>query len=77
MNGLHSGDLRGRACEGEEKGVRRMYTYHLLCSHAHGFHSKLAPTHVEQVFEVGTEEIDNEDIVKALLSKVMDLRNAG
>jgi hypothetical protein len=31
---------------------------------------------IKKVFKRGTEEIDNEDVVETLLSKVVDVRNA-
>jgi len=35
----------------------------LLSGHAHRLDSKLATTHVKQVFKIGTQKVDREDIV--------------
>jgi hypothetical protein len=32
---------------------------------------------VEEIFETGTEQVDDEDVVKAFLAKVIDIRNTG
>ena len=52
-----------------------MDTYHLPCRHAYSLDGELAATHVEEVLEIRTEEVDDEDIVEALLTKVVDLGN--
>ena len=48
-------------------------THHLLRSHTDRLDGELAPAHVEQVLEVGAEEVNDKDIVESLLSKVVDL----
>ena len=50
--------------------------YHLLCSHANGLDSKLSCTHVEEVLQTGAQEVNHENVVEALLSNVVDLRNS-
>lgn len=55
-------------------GTRR--TYHLLGSHDDGLDGKFAPAHVKEVFQRWAEEVDDEDVVKPLLPKVVDLRDA-
>ena len=32
---------------------------------------------VEQVLQTGTEEVDDQDVVEALLAKVIDIRDPG
>jgi hypothetical protein len=49
--------------------------HHLLCSHAHSLDGELATAHIKQVFKIGSQEIDCEDVMQALLAEVMDLRN--
>ena len=41
--------------------------------HAHGLDRELAAAHVEEVLEAGPEEIDDEDVVQALLAEVVYL----
>lgn len=52
-------------------------THHLPSSHANGLDRELASTHIEEVLETGPEQIDNEDIVEAFLTKVVDLWDSG
>lgn len=54
----------------------RHSTYHLLSRHTDGLSGELAPTHVEEVFEVRPKKIDDKDIVESLLSEMVHLRNA-
>ena len=49
-------------------------TYHLQGEHANHFDSVLAIAHVEEVFEVGPEEVDDEHVVQTFLTEVMRLR---
>lgn len=53
------------------------WTHHLLRSHTNGLDAELAPTHVKEVFEVGAEQVDDEDIVQTLLTEVVDLGDTG
>ena len=52
-------------------------THHLPRRHAHRLDRELAPTHVEQVLQARAQKIDDEDVVQALLPKVVYLRDAG
>lgn len=54
-----------------------MDTYHLPCRHAYSLDGELAATHIEQVLQTRSEEIDDEDVVEAFLTKVVYLRDAG
>ena len=54
-----------------------MQIYHLFGSHAYCLDCKFAPTHVEEVFQVGAEKVDNEHVVEAFLPKVVNLGDAG
>lgn len=49
---------------------------HLLCRHANCLDAELAATEIKKVLQVWTQKIDDEDIVKTLLSKMVNLRNA-
>jgi hypothetical protein len=49
--------------------------YHLFCHHHNRLDGEAAVTQVEQVLKTGPEEVDNQDVVKALLAKVIDIRN--
>ena len=47
--------------------------YHLLGGHADGLDAELPAAHIEEVLEVGSEEIDDKDIVQTLLAEVVHL----
>lgn len=55
----------------------RAVTYHLAGGHADGLDREFAATHVEEVLETGPQEINDEDVVQAFLSKVVYLWDAG
>ena len=55
---------------------RKKKTDHLFRSHANGFDAEFAVAEVEEVFQVRAQEVNNEDVVKTLLTKMVDLRNA-
>ena len=44
--------------------------------HANCLDRELAAAHVEEVFEIGPKEVDDEDIVEALLTEVVYLGDA-
>jgi hypothetical protein len=48
---------------------------HLLCGHTNGLDAELAAAEVEEVFQVRTQEVDDENVMETLLSKMVDLRN--
>ena len=50
--------------------------YHLLSGHADGLYAEFPAAHIEEVLEVGSEEIDDKDIVQTLLAEVVHLRYA-
>ena len=52
-------------------------THHLPRRHTHSLDRELPPAHVEQVLQAWAQEIDDEDIVQALLAEVVDLRDTG
>ena len=52
-------------------------THHLLSGHADRLNAELAVAHVEQVLQVRAEQVNNEDVVEALLTKVIGLRDSG
>ena len=52
-------------------------TNHLLRGHTNSLDAELATAEVEEVFQVGTQEVNNENVMETLLSKMVDLRNTG
>ena len=52
-------------------------TNHLLGDHDYSLDRELPVAVVEQVLQTGAEQIDDQDVVQALLSKVINIRNAG
>jgi hypothetical protein len=55
---------RGANCEYEQ-------THHLPRSHAHRLDCEFVPAHVEQVLEAGTQQVNNQSVVKTLLSEIV------
>jgi hypothetical protein len=52
-------------------------TYHLLRYHDNRLDGELPVAVVEQVLQAGAEQVDDQDVVQALLAKVIDIRNPG
>ena len=52
-----------------------MTTHHLPRRHTHSLDRELAPAHIEEVLQTGAQEVDDKDVVQALLSEVMDGRD--
>lgn len=52
-------------------------TNHLLGNHDHSLDGKASVAVVEEILERRTQEIDDEDVVKTLLAKVVHIGNAG
>jgi len=50
---------------------------HLSGSHAHRLDRKLPSTHIKKIFQTRPQEIDDKDIVQALLAEMVYLWNAG
>ena len=74
VDGLYAGQL------GRVRGkyiARRGVTHHLLRYHDDGLDGEFAVAVVKQVLQAGTEQVNDEDVVKALLAKVVHIRNAG
>jgi hypothetical protein len=49
---------------------------HLLGDHDDGLDAEAAVAQVEEVFQAGAEQVDDEDVVQAFLAKVVDIRDA-
>lgn len=49
--------------------------YHLLGGHAYSLDGELASTHIEEIFQVGTEKVNDQDVVETLLPKIIHLRH--
>ena len=54
-----------------------MTTDHLFGGQADCLNREFSAAHVEEVFKVGPEEVNDEDIVETFLSEVMHLRDTG
>ena len=52
-------------------------TYHLLSYHDDSLDGELSVAVVEQVLQAGAEEVNDQNVVKALLAKVIDIRDPG
>lgn len=51
--------------------------HHLLSGHTNGLDGEFSATHIEQIFQVGPEKVDDENIMQSFLSKMVYLRNTG
>ena len=54
----------------------RVLTHHLLCNHNHGLDGEATMTMIKQILQTRAEQIYNEDVVKAFLTKVVDIGDA-
>jgi len=52
-------------------------TYHLLCHHYHRLCGEPSVAVIEKILKRRSEKVYNEYIVKALLAKVVNIRDAG
>jgi hypothetical protein len=52
-------------------------TYHLLCNHYHGLDGKFTVAVIEQVLQAGPEQVNDQDVMKAFLTKVVDIGDTG
>jgi hypothetical protein len=59
----------------EDVGDEEQKINYLLRSHASGFDTGLATAEIEKVFKVWTQGVNDENVVKALLSKMVGLRH--
>jgi hypothetical protein len=50
-------------------------THHLLGDHDTSLNGELPTAHFKQVFQAGTQEVDDKDVVQTLLTEVVDLRD--
>ena len=57
--------------------TRRYMAYHLLCYHDNGLDGELAVAMVEEVLQAGPQQVNDQDVVKTLLTEVVDIRDAG
>ncbi len=52
------------------------FTYHLISEHKNGFEGEFALAVVEKVFKTGSKQVNHHDVVVALNSKPVDVRDA-
>lgn len=71
------GEGRGGGGVGGGGGGGRESSHHLLGGHDDGLDAELAAAHVEEILERRSKEVDDEDVVEALVAKVIDLGDAG
>lgn len=55
----------------------KVVAYHLLGHHDNGLDGKPPVAVVKEVFQRGTQQIYDQDVVKTFLTKVVDIRDAG
>lgn len=51
-------------------------THHLLSDHDNSLDREASVAMIEEVFQAGTEQVDNQDVVKTLLPEVVDIGDA-
>lgn len=82
-NGARRADTEDHVSQRDQEGGegRKVgnggYAHHLPGGHADGFDGEFSATHVEEIFETGPQKVDDENVVQALLTKVVDLRDTG
>ena len=52
-------------------------TNHLLGDHDYSLDGELPVAVVEQILQTGAQQVDDQDVVQALLAKVVDIRDPG
>ncbi len=52
-----------------------MNAHHLFRCHTNSLDGELATAHVKKIFQVRAKEVNDQDIVKTLLTKMMNLWN--
>jgi hypothetical protein len=52
-------------------------THHLLGDHDYSLDRELPVAVVEQVLQTGTEQVDDQDVVQALLAEIVNIRDPG
>jgi hypothetical protein len=57
--------------------ARPSETYHLLGDHDNSLGGESAVAVVEEILQTRTKKVDHENVVQPLLSKVINIRNAG
>lgn len=62
--------------QGSPSTMKNRDAHHLLGCHANGLDCEFTTAHVEQVFQVWSQEVDDENIVETLLTEIMHLRHA-
>ena len=66
---LHAGELDTLATSNSSE-VR---PYHLLGYHDNSLNGESSITVIEQIFQAGTEQVDDQDVVQALLAEIVDI----
>lgn len=56
--------------------MRANKTCHLFSGHAHSLDAELAVAHVEKVFQVRSQEVDDQDVMQPLRAIVLNLRDS-
>jgi hypothetical protein len=51
--------------------------YHVFSQHRDSFNGKLATAHIKHIFQAWTKEINDQNIVKTFLAKVISIGYAG
>jgi len=54
-----------------------MISYHLFGNHYNSFDREFSMAVIEEVFKAWSEQVDDQDVVKALLAEVIYVRNTG
>lgn len=52
-------------------------THHLLCNHHNSLDREFAVAMVEEILQAGSEKVDDQDVVEALLAEVIHIRDTG
>lgn len=50
--------------------------YHLFCDHNHRLDRESSVAVIEEIFERGSKQIDNQDVMKTFLTEIVNIRDS-
>lgn len=65
-----------RRANAQAPRMQKKKTDHLFRSHTNSLDAEFAAAEVEEVFQVGAQKVDDENVVETLLTEMVDLRDA-
>lgn len=56
---------------------KHLHTHHLFGCHYDSLDAELSPAHIKEVFQARPQQVDDQNIMQAFLSKIIDLGDTG